>query len=175
MDDERMRELEEELGKPSFLLLVNHYWETIKHKAQVMRFLLMVCWNLIKRGLMHDLSKFKREEAHRFSVTVPRLSETTYGSEEYEELRAFLDKALEHHYENNSHHPEYWGGGIEDMPLLDLIEMLCDWKAATLRHDDGSILRSIKVNADRFEYDARWAERFQEFVVDIGAARDHDD
>jgi hypothetical protein len=42
--------------------------------------------------------------------------------------------------------------GLHGMSLLDLIEMLCDWKAATLRHNDGSILRSIDINQKRFGY-----------------------
>lgn len=30
--------------------------------------------------------------------------------------------------------------------------MLADWKAATLRHDDGDLKRSIDINAERFGY-----------------------
>lgn len=41
---------------------------------------------------------------------------------------------------------------IKGMSLLDLLEMLCDWKAATLRHNDGDILRSIEINQKRFGY-----------------------
>lgn len=40
--------------------------------------------------------------------------------------------------------------GVAGMSLLDLIEMLCDWKAATERHNDGSIARSLKINRERF-------------------------
>lgn len=45
--------------------------------------------------------------------------------------------------------PEHGMGG---MNLLDLIEMLCDWKAATLRHADGDIVRSVEQNQKRFGY-----------------------
>jgi len=38
------------------------------------------------------------------------------------------------------------------MDLLDLVEMLCDWKAATERHKDGDLLRSIEQNQKRFLY-----------------------
>ena len=41
--------------------------------------------------------------------------------------------------------------GIYGMSLLDLIEMLADWKAATARHADGDILKSIEINKKRFE------------------------
>lgn len=37
------------------------------------------------------------------------------------------------------------------MSLLDLIEMLCDWKAAGERHADGSMERSLRLNKDRFK------------------------
>ena len=42
--------------------------------------------------------------------------------------------------------------GLHDMTLIDIIEMLCDWKAATLRHKDGAIRRSIEQNQKRFGY-----------------------
>jgi hypothetical protein len=38
------------------------------------------------------------------------------------------------------------------MSLVQLTEMLCDWKAATLRHKDGDIRRSIEQNQQRFGY-----------------------
>lgn len=43
--------------------------------------------------------------------------------------------------------------GIDDMNLVDIVEMLCDWKAASLRHHDGNLLKSIEFNAKRFNYD----------------------
>ena len=38
------------------------------------------------------------------------------------------------------------------MNLIDLLEMICDWKAATLRHDDGDIYKSLEINHQRFGY-----------------------
>ena len=38
------------------------------------------------------------------------------------------------------------------MNLIDVIEMLCDWKAATMRHADGDIKKSIEINQKRFGY-----------------------
>lgn len=42
--------------------------------------------------------------------------------------------------------------GLHGMSLLDVIEMLCDWKAATLRHADGDLRRSIDISQKRFGY-----------------------
>lgn len=39
---------------------------------------------------------------------------------------------------------------VGNMNLLDLVEMFCDWKAATMRHDDGNLRKSIAHNAVRF-------------------------
>jgi hypothetical protein len=63
-----------------------------------------------------------------------------------------MKPALDHHYAMNSHHPEHFATGIQGMSLLDVLEMLCDWKAATLRHNDGDIRRSIELNQKRFGY-----------------------
>jgi formylmethanofuran dehydrogenase subunit E len=38
----------------------------------------------------------------------------------------------------------------QDMTMIDLIEMLADWKAASERHDDGDIQESMKKNKKRF-------------------------
>lgn len=40
------------------------------------------------------------------------------------------------------------------MTIVQIIEMLCDWKAATLRHTNGDLAKSIKQNAERFGYGA---------------------
>jgi hypothetical protein len=61
-----------------------------------------------------------------------------------------LKPTLDHHYSNNSHHPEHYKNGIDDMDLLDVIEMLMDWKASTERHDDGNIHSSLEINKNRF-------------------------
>jgi hypothetical protein len=106
--------------------------------------------NLRKRGYRHDRSKLESPEKEVFDVVTPRLKDSTYGSDEYKGFLAEMDPALEHHYAHNSHHPEHYEDGIAGMSLLDLLEMLCDWKAATERHADGSMARSMEVNVPRF-------------------------
>lgn len=41
---------------------------------------------------------------------------------------------------------------IRNMNLLAIIEMLCDWKAASIRQNGGDIRRSIEINQRRFGY-----------------------
>ena len=49
------------------------------------------------------------------------------------------------------------------MTLLDIIEMICDWKSSTMRHANGDIFKSIELNQKRFGYSdeintANWIE-----------------
>jgi hypothetical protein len=54
---------------------------------------------------------------------------------------------LKHHYAYNRHHQEFFGeDGVDGMTLVDLIEMLPDWKAATERHDDGDLAKSLEIH-----------------------------
>lgn len=58
--------------------------------------------------------------------------------------------ALLHHYSNNSHHPEHYKDGIQGMDLLDVVEMMCDWLASTMKHKGSNINNSIEINQKRF-------------------------
>lgn len=46
------------------------------------------------------------------------------------------------------------------MNLVDIIEMLCDWKASGERQRDGNLLKSIEVNAQRFGCDDQLKQIF---------------
>ena len=41
--------------------------------------------------------------------------------------------------------------GIRGMDLLDIVEMICDWKASSVKHK-GDIYNSIKIGKERFNY-----------------------
>lgn len=135
--------------------MIRHYWSTTKHKAWVLLHLIGFSLRLLRRGLKHDLSKYRDPEASRFAEVLPALEDTTYGSEEYDELLDRLDPALQHHYAMNRHHPEHfeaWRQPLRGMHLVDVVEMFCDWRAATRRHKDGDIQVSVAHNAGRYGY-----------------------
>jgi hypothetical protein len=77
------------------------------------------------------------------------LKTSTYGSGEYNGYLEAMGDGLKHHYEVNRHHPEHFPNGVDDMTLVDLIEMLADWKAATERHDDGDLAKSLEIQRER--------------------------
>ena len=127
--------------------------ETRKHIQNVGMFIIAITNLLFKRALNHDATKLEDPELQLFTIYTEKLSGCTYGSEEYSEFLKQLKPALDHHYSKNRHHPEHFPNGIDDMTLVDLMEMICDWKAATLRHNDGNILKSIEHNTKRFNID----------------------
>lgn len=107
--------------------------------------------DLNRRAVVHDESKWSPEEWPAFEAATPQLAGLTYGSDEYKAALASIKPALANHYAKNGHHPEHHKNGVDDMTLADLMEMLCDWKAAGERHDNGCIHRSIAHNTERFK------------------------
>ena len=124
--------------------------DTQEHIEKVRKNLKDVLIDIAARSYDHDKSKLEEPEKSIFDEYTPKLRDTTYGSDEYKAYLVKMGVALEHHYENNTHHPEHYPNGINGMCLLDVIEMLADWKAATERHADGDILKSLEINKERF-------------------------
>lgn len=127
--------------------------DTLKHIRQVRELMERLEIALGNRRMGHDYSKLIEPEKAIFDEFTPKLKDSTYGSDEYKSYLEEMKTALDHHYQENRHHPEHFENGIQGMTLIDLCEMICDWKAATLRHADGDILKSIEINQIRFNYD----------------------
>lgn len=142
--------------------------DTLEHIGHVRNFLgdMAVC--LIERASQHDLSKLEDPEKAAFDIATPKLKSLVYGSDEYKQSLADLGPALKHHYENNSHHPEHYENGVAGMDIVDLIEMLCDWKAASMRTKGGSITDSLEVSAKRFNLDPQIVSIFRNTAERLG-------
>jgi hypothetical protein len=126
-------------------------FDTAAHADRVLDLLRPVIIELRTRALRHDASKMEPPELEVFNEFTPKLRTSTYGSDEYKGFLEAMGEGLAHHYANNRHHPEHFGtSGINGMTLVDLIEMLADWKAATERHNDGSLSRSLVLQKERF-------------------------
>lgn len=125
-------------------------FQTLRHMEKVRNFINLVIKELMKRGELHDQSKLESPEQEIFEEYTQKLAEMTYGSDEYKAALEKMKPALDHHYATNRHHPEHYKNGIDDMDLVDLVEMFCDWKAASMRHNDGNLRKSIEINGNRF-------------------------
>lgn len=125
--------------------------ETQKHIEKVRKYIRFFTDKLTSRGVNHDAAKLESPEVELFAEYTPKLATTEYNSEEYKQCLAGLKPALDHHYATYRHHPEHFANGVNDMNLIDLVEMLADWKAASERQHNGNLLTSIEVNATRFK------------------------
>ena len=125
--------------------------DTQKHRRTVGKYIDEVIHWMENRKKDHDLVKLCPPEKAIFDEMTPLLKDCTYGSDEYKGYLERMKPALDHHYATSSHHPEYHPNGVYSMSLLDLMEMLCDWKAAGERHADGSMFKSLQHNRQRFD------------------------
>jgi rubrerythrin len=165
--------------------------DTLDHIGKVGTLMSRLTAELINRANHHDESKLEEPEKSIFDEYTPKLAKLTYGSDEYKEALKGMSVALEHHYKENRHHPEFWlehkqrlcpvcgyvlsadlvkvnycplcgyvhrlnkiepKFTLKGMTLVDLVEMICDWKAASMRHENGDIIKSIELNRERFGY-----------------------
>lgn len=124
--------------------------DTLIHSQRVGELMVQVGKELLDRSTCHDRSKTLPPEVGTFNEFTPRLKTSTYGSDDYKSFLLAMGAGLAHHYEHNRHHPEHFPNGVNDMTLVDLVEMLADWKAATERHDDGDLAKSLDIQRDRF-------------------------
>jgi len=140
-----------------------HKITTLQHIQSVVENLNKFIHHLLKRGELHDASKLESPEAEIFGEA-PDLKDIDYGSEEYKKSLEQLKPALDHHYSKNRHHPEFFKNGIEDMNLIDIIEMFCDWKSSTERNKNGNLRKSIEKNASKHNINPQLVKIFENTV-----------
>jgi hypothetical protein len=149
--------------------------ETQEHIDKVRAFLLRAENNLFERAEKHDASKLVSPELEAFDIATPKLAGLVYGSEEYKQSLRDLGPALQHHFEANDHHPEHYENGVRGMSLMALIEMLCDWRAASergkQRTDDPEKVKTFEdglaYQQERFGYSDELAEILRNTVREL--------
>lgn len=141
--------------------MINAEVETYKHIARVRQLLGEFAIEMIKRGDLHDASKFEPIELvplQKMQDLIAQEGQAEFGTPEYKRRTALLGEMITHHRTHNSHHPEYYedkyggawpdGEGINGMDLFDLVEMFFDWKAASERQ--GSTSMNLVTACERF-------------------------
>jgi ribonuclease D len=127
-------------------------FKTMRHIETVRNHLDTCIMALMYKAQHHDQSKLQSPEVEIFEEYTPKLRDCVYDSEEYRQNMKEMKVAIDHHNENNDHHPEHFKDSIRGMNLLDLVEMICDWRSASMRHATGDIYKSIEINQKRFGY-----------------------
>lgn len=131
--------------------LENALTVTLRHMKRVQDLLSDAAVHLLRRGQRHDLSKLDPAELGPLQTLREYQEEhgqAAFGTPEYEQQRAMLGPMLQHHYENNSHHPEHYENGVDDMDLFDVVEMFFDWKAASERGGEDAM--NLTAAAERY-------------------------
>jgi uncharacterized protein DUF5662 len=141
--------------------------DTEEHIQKVHSRLVEVQRELLTRALLHDASKLKEPEKSGYDKLTAKLADLVYGSPEYKQALTDAKPVIDHHYQVNSHHPEHYENGIAGMSLLDVIEMLCDWKAASERTKQGSIVASLEHNRQRFKIDGQLMSILENTVKEL--------
>lgn len=141
--------------------------DTEDHMLKVQARMGVVLYELQIRADQHDASKLEEPEKSGYDRLVVDLKDVVYGTDEYRAALVAAKPVIDHHYQVNTHHPEHYENGIAGMSLLDLVEMVCDWKAASERTKQGSIAQSLAHNCQRFQIDDQLASILENTVKEL--------
>jgi hypothetical protein len=153
-----------------WVLSYDSWKDNLDHVNNVRQKLYTVIQELLQRAAWHDSTKFESPEKESYDEHTDKLRGLEYGSKEYKAVLDEMRPAIDHHYQHNSHHPEHYSNGVDGMNLIDLMEMLADWKAAKERHKDKptSMVRSLEINAERFGIDMQLRSILWNTLRDMG-------
>lgn len=141
----------------------------IMHKEFVESYMNSAAEIISERGLNHDNSKLLSPELEAFDKADLAFKTAKYGSAEYKAAVDSIRPAVEHHYKENSHHPEHYEDGIAGMSLFDLIEMVCDWKAASLRPPGNNLADSFEMTCAKYRIEDPLKSILKNTLIELGA------
>lgn len=97
----------------------------LKHKESVKNRLLFLIAELKKRADVHDDSKLRSPEVN-YLIEMDKEGKVKYGSDAYFEKMKRWECFFNHHYKENTHHPDHYQLGVDDMNIADLCEYMID-------------------------------------------------
>lgn len=114
--------------------------------------------NLVNRCIVHDISKFSKDEMDSLM--------SISDKKDFKDPTSLLDedkiKAIEVHWKNNSHHPEYYSN-IYNMTDLDLMEMACDCFARSLQYETDFLNFILVRQENRFKFPNSVFEKYYHY------------
>lgn len=139
-------------------------------------------WATSSENQLHAYDEDLKHSNVKYVVTCEDLGVTTYGCVEMAKVltgmgydrvcsagiwRAIHDGGKHLDLTFTATNFETWmNSPLMDMSLVDILEMLCDWKAASLRHNNGDIYESINFNAKRF----RMSDTMRQILINTARA-----
>lgn len=131
----------------------------LQHTAYLRSTLGKVAALMQDRAEVHDLSKLSTDEFEGFARINRVAREQKFGSPEYAESMQREKATIDLHFSRNRHHAErprliaeaaeserglpddatyHYAVAASAMTWLDIVEMVCDWRAAQLGYGDNS-------------------------------------
>lgn len=164
-------------GTPVSVETFAYMQNILDHKRLVGEYLRKMVSALFTRAVEHDASKFSSAEFPHYATALPRFERVEYGSEEYIAICRSIKPALRHHVTTNRHHPEYFPNGVNDMTLIDVVEMVCDWIAASQRGGGGPLRLDLQrarfgIDDQLFDIICRTVEALTDQEVSVQEATD---
>jgi hypothetical protein len=142
--------------------------ETILHVSEVSENLEIIASELRKRGCAHDRTKFQALEFDAFVSTREKFKKANYGTPEYQECVDIVKPAVDHHHANNRHHTGFHAAGVSGMSLIDLAEMIADWKAAERRSPDKKLKDTLDYAFNKYGIGKQLGCILRNTMADLG-------
>lgn len=124
---------------------------------------------LYQRGETHDKSKFVDPERTPY-IWRSWLVYCTLNNIPFkcpEGMSAKINYAMSHHSHHNRHHPEYHLD-LESMSQIDLIEMICDWKANSQEFGEKSPMNFANaVLGKHFHFNPTKCDQIRSLIIDM--------
>lgn len=144
---------------------VQKAWILMKGNSNILNYINEVSNNKVTIDIIdsfidkHDLSKYSEDEFDAY-----RRKYFPIDKIEEDESEADYKLALQHHYDNNRHHWNYWAERklINEMPLECVVEMLCDYIAMSMQYG-GTALEYYEKNKDKIDI----GEKQKQWFIDI--------
>ena len=125
----------------------------VLHKQSVKVGIQRIIDELADRAEKHDDDKFETEVFDSFYNALDKFINTKFGERNWELAMDEIGDSLFKHYSASPHHAQHYENGINGTNLLDLIEMMVDWKSASNSYGDSSFEESLRVQKKRFGID----------------------
>ncbi len=77
---------------------------------------------------------------------------------------------MKHHFQVNDHHPDHFAAGVDEMNLIQLIEMVCDWLAASERSQT-HITTGLSINKERYHIDDQLFEAIKSTMMRLAPGK----
>jgi hypothetical protein len=144
----------------------------ISHKLSVNVGMQRIADILRLRGEIHDNDKLEVRSFDAFYTIVKDFDFCKFGSEDYFKTLKKIEPALNEHYRKSLHHPEHNENGINGMTLIDLMEMLVDWKSASSAYNGGKFEESLEIERKRFLISDQLFEILENTAIQLGYMED---